>query len=201
MSAVKNIVLVFLALFSVLFGAVIAYTISIPNSPIQWAILLTSFLLVLMPTLWLYGVVQYFHTKWTNWVDSNQRDDVPAVYTGYDLEAQKRKEFWENTDRAWRQTIIDLTHAEVELRQKTEELDRALTRGARYKFRTECEMASLWAQLREANEELAFRRDENQFILATLRRAQKTNKELETLMAFYRMMNWADKTHQRIVKK
>jgi len=201
MSAVKNIVLVLLALVSIVFGAVIAYAISIPNSPIQWTILLTGFLLVLMPTLWMYGVVQYFHTKWTNWVDSNQRDDVPAVYTGYDLLAEKRKEFWENTSREWRQTIIDLTHVEVELRQKQEELNRALARGARYKFRTECEMTALWAQLREANEELAYRRDENQFLLATLKNVQKTNKELETLMAFYRMMNWADKTHQSIVKK
>lgn len=173
MSAVKNIVLLLLALVSVIIGAVTAYTVAIPSTPIEWAIVVTAFLLVLLPTLWLHGVVQYFHTKWTNWVDSNQRDDVPAVYTGYNLEAEKRKEFWENTNKAWQQTILDLTHAEVELRQKQDELARALARGARYKSRMECEMTAL----------------------------KELNAKLTEKLSFYRTMNWADKTHQRIVKK
>lgn len=200
MSAVKNIVLVLLAFVCVFVGAVIVYTVITPNTPIQWAILGTGILVTITPLLWVHGMVKYFHTKWKCWLDSNQRDDVPAVYTGYDLEAQKRKVFWENTNREWKQTIIDLTHAEVELRQKQEELERALARGASYKFRMEMEMSGLWAQLREANEELTFRRDENEFLLATLKNLQKTNDQLTRQLAVYRLLNWADKTHAGQIK-
>lgn len=93
-----------------------------------------------------------------------------------------------------------MTACEIELRQKTEELERALARGASYKFRMEMEMSSLWAQLREANEELAFRRDENEFLLATLKNLQKTNDQLTRQLAVYRLINWADKTHAGQIK-
>jgi len=61
-------------------------------------------------------------------------------------------------------------------------------------------MSGLWAQLREANEELAFRRDENEFFLATLRNLQKTNDQLSKQIAIYRLLNWADKTHAGQIK-
>lgn len=189
MSAIKNIVLVVLTLICVLVGAVIVYTVAIPNTPIQWAILGTGILVTITPLLWIHGMVRYFHNSWKAWIDSNQMENVPVVYHGYHLH-----------DEMWKQTVIDMTACEIELRQKTEELERALARGAAYKFRKEMELSSLWAQLREANEELAFRRDENEFFLATLKNLQKTNDQLVKQLAIYRLINWADKTHATQIK-
>lgn len=191
MSAIKNIVLFVLTLICVLVGAVIVYTVITPTTPIQWAILGTGILVTITPLLWVHGMVKYFHESWKAWIDSNQREDVPLVYHGYD--------FHDNWVM-WRQTVIDMTACEIELRQKTEELERALARGASYKFRMEMEMSGLWAQLREANEELAFRRDENEFLLATLKNLQKTNDQLTRQLAVYRLINWADKTHAGQIK-
>lgn len=189
MSAIKNIVLFVLTLICVLVGAVIVYTVITPTTPIQWAILGTGILVTITPILWIHGMVKYFHESWKAWIDSNQMEDVPVVYRGYDLHT-----------KMWEQTIIDMTACEIELRQKTEELERALAKGARYKFRMEMEMSGLWAQLREANEELAFRRDENEFLLATLKNLQKTNDQLTKRLAVYRLINWADKTHAGQIK-
>lgn len=189
MSAIKNIVLLVISILCVLVGAVIVYTVAVPNTPIQWAILGTGILVTITPLLWIHGMVKYFHDSWKAWIDSNQMENVPVVYHGYHLH-----------DEMWKQTIIDMTACEIELRQKTEELNAALARGAAYKFRKEMEMSGLWAQLREANEELAFRRDENAFFLATLKNLQKTNNQLSKQIAIYRLLNWADKTHAGQIK-
>lgn len=196
MSAIKNIVLFVLALICVFVGAVIVYTVIIPTTPIQWAILGTGILVFITPLLWIHGMVKYFHESWKEWIDSNQMEDVPVVYRGYDLHTK----MWEQAIIEWNRTIIDMTACEIELRQKTEELQNALARGAAYKFRKEMEMSGLWAQLREASEELAFRRDENEFLLATLKNLQKTNDQLTRQLAVYRLINWADKTHAGQIK-
>lgn len=189
MSAIKNIVLFTFTMLFVLVGTVIVYTVSTPTTPIQWAILGTGILVTITPLLWIHGMVKYFHDSWKAWIDANQRQDVPVVYTGQSFHLAM-----------WNQTVQDITDCEIELRQKTEELERALAKGARYKFRMEMEMSGLWAQLREANEELAFRRDENEFLLATLKNLQKTNDQLTKQLAVYRLINWADKTHAGQIK-
>ena len=190
---VKNVILSILAIIFIVVGLVIIAN----TSDIVARIIGT--ILAVTPLIWMADTLCYWWSwpnRIVNWISSNQDNNVPPIYIGYENINEVKKISME--------TIRDMAECEIELQQKKEELARALARGKQYKTRSEyrmwcleCEIAAMRRKNEKTDDTIFRLKDDREFLVGCINNLRKDNANLRNEVSFLKLINWADKTHQR----
>lgn len=176
MSVIKNIVLTLIVITLFVVGLVHIYLFIQVDGTFATIVTIAGLCLTLLAAMLVleYDLLTVWTAPFNRWVEENNKCTAPAVHIGHDL-------FQMGLDLGAR-----LDGLEDMLKDEQEKYARAIRKGAAFKVAKEKEIDML--------------KEEILFLRGVITNLSNTNKQQKKSLSFYRTLNWADRTHMRLVK-